>query len=763
MREGLLSKIMPIAKSVNIVCAYHGKARSIDKPTHFAVPMLSRNVSQRRYRVSLLQQPSPSNNLVTLQQPSFSSIFKPFITSPVQNIAFAFLSVVRIVGKRFAPKDRGQSQLAEGSETKSSRIKYMGRSRKPRPEMVNTEDHLWDTIYIVLQPPLDLNLPTTIDLPEPLYPFQIEGVCFLTKTHPGALLADDMGLGKTVQTIVALRCLFQSAEIERALVVCRLSNLRHWEAEFKKWAPLLRLSVCYGLFETREQQWQMPAHVYLTTYDVIREDIEVINSLDGLGYKSSFDVITLDEISNIKNASAKRSQAIKKLTKRQGWGLSGTPVENSLNDLFSIFGFLNPDLFRNVSIEAEDDIKNKLKNYMLRRRKADVLQDLPPKICHDVWVDLTPTQRRAYEQAYTTGVVELRRGMELQKVTTQHILSLLTRLKQICNIEPRTHDSGKLEWLEDNLEEMTVDGKFLIFSQYKDEGIYAIYHHLTQQERRENQLLRDEQVLMYSGDLSQTQRATAESQFNADPESKALLLTFGAGAHGLNLQAANYVVLFDHWWNPAVMQQAEDRAHRLGQKRRVIVYRLWIKDTVEERIYEILQRKRDLYDHVIDSLAVKGVGDSGLTERELFSLFDLEPPHRDRQNGHKWTVEDLLSLEPRDFEDLTARLWEAMDFETHTTPGSADEGIDVIAIKDDPDNPQRIAIQCKRHRNPVGRPDAQRLIGAISGDPRYNEAILIGVSGFTQQCREYGRHQGQLRLLDGQRLCDMLNDIELKQ
>ena len=476
---------------------------------------------------------------------------------------------------------------------------------------------------MLLQPPLNLELPRMVNLPSPLYPFQIEGIDFLTRTRPGALLADDMGLGKTVQTIVALRLLFQSGAIDRALVVCRLSNLRQWEYECQRWAPLLRVSVCYGnSFESRERRWKHPAHIYLTTYDTVRADIHAVSAMDKLGHRNDYGVVVLDEISAIKNIAAKRSRAVRSLKRGVAWGLSGTPIENRVEDLYSIFYFLHPTLYGTRPYLSNSQVRERLRPYMLRRRKQDVLDQLPPKVCHDVWIDLTPAQRTAYDIAFHQGVVELREGQELHKVTVQHVLALLGRLKQICNIDPRTRSSAKLDWLDENIEDMTDgDDKLLVFSQYKGSGVAEITARAMK-----NSGLGPAGVETYTGDLSQSQRQTVLDRFANEPAKKALVLTYGAGAMGLNLQSANYVLLFDHWWNPAIMGQAEDRAHRIGQCKTVMSYRLWVADTVEERIYRILEAKRQLYDEVIDSLAEEGIGGTGLTEKELFSIFGLDPP-----------------------------------------------------------------------------------------------------------------------------------------
>lgn len=476
----------------------------------------------------------------------------------------------------------------------------------------------WDELRLMLAPPLNLEFPEKLPLPSKLYDFQVSGVEFLSDEKRGALLADDMGLGKTVQSIVALQILFQQGVAARALVVCRLSNLAHWEKEFQRWAPLLRMAVCHGNKHQRHETWEMPAHVCLTTYGTLRSDLEMVNDLDRKGRSATFDVAILDEISAIKNSSAKRSQAAKKLDNHIGWGLSGTPIENDVTDVKSIFDFLVPNLFPSADELHPQLARDLIGPYMLRRRKSDVLDDLPDMVRNPVWIDLTPEQQRRYDQAQKEGVLELQNELGRQRLAITHIFALLGRLKQICNIDPVSGTSGKLNWLADNLPEMTADGNVLIFSQYKDQGIYAI-----QEDLESDGNLSPDQIRTYSGDLSQVHRREVIDEFNDDPEMRVLLLTYGAGAMGLNLQAANYVVAFDHWWNPAIIRQAEDRAHRIGQDQTVFSYRLWVRNTIEDRIYEILENKKALYDEVIDAQASEGAGKTALTEDELYSLFDL--------------------------------------------------------------------------------------------------------------------------------------------
>lgn len=615
------------------------------------------------------------------------------------------------------------------------------------------EEHLWETIYLLLQPPLDLRLPKYIDLPHKLLPHQPAGIEFLAKTRPGALLGDDMGLGKTVQAIVALRLLMQQGVVRRALVVCPTSVLRQWVGEFEQWAPLLRCLVAYGERDTRRRSWGLDTHVVLTTYATLREDIDVIVDRTKREPGFRFDVVILDEITNVKNPGSQQSQAARKLPRERAWGLSGTPLENREDDIIAEFDFLHPQLFKGRAHMTTDEVRDAIKPYFLRRRKQDVLEELPDLIHSDTWVELTPQQETTYRRALEEGVVELRKKGE--SVTVQHVFALLGKLREISNIDPATGASAKIEWLLDRLDGLgPASDKVLVFSNYIESGVDAIAGRLP-----------TEMVLSYTGRTTPAQREKVLQQFRTDPTKQVLLLTYGAGGLGLNLQCANYVVLFDHWWNPARNKQAIDRAHRLGQEHDVVIaYSLWAQTEVEERIFEILERKRRLFEFVIDSQAVAGIEGTGLTEEELFGVFDLVPaPRRRSQDGRQRPVspETLLGLEPVAFERLVGDVWRAMGYEVVVTQPSADSGIDVIASKGHGPNAEHIAIQCKNHRYPVGRPDAQKFIGATHAS-HYSKVILVATSGFTAECIRYAEENGILNLIDGKELCEWMHQFSVE-
>jgi superfamily II DNA or RNA helicase len=605
---------------------------------------------------------------------------------------------------------------------------------------------IWDLILPLLQPPVLLDLRNVVHLPSPLYGYQIDGVRFLLD-HESALLGDDMGTGKTVQSIVAMRILFQTGKIKSALIVCPLSVMRNWDRELEKWAPTLSPTVVRGPVNVREACWRNPAHVWLTTYDTLRNDTGFLNGMMrravDAGNGLNFDLVVLDEVQKIKNPSSGIAQAVRQLKARVRWGLSGTPIENRIEDVAAIFAFLKPGALR---LEGLDPTATRIviAPYFLRRRKADVLPDLPAKINNETWLPLEGEQRRAYESAERDGIVYLKELGE--RVTVQHVLALLTRLKQLCNVDLQSGESAKLEWLKENVEDIIESGdKALIYSQYLDSGVKWLEDAISQFS-----------PLSYTGSLSDRERAKVLDAFVKRDDARILLMTRSGGL-GLNLTVANYVVHVDHWWNPATGAQAEDRVHRIGQAKKVFVYHLWSENTVEERIYRILEKKRRLYEEVIDALS--NVQGSGLSEEELFGLFGLQRPGRTREAGEP-PISDtasLLAISPENFEVLVGTLYKRLGYGVRMTQRSRDGGIDLIVTREMDGVSLKLAIQCKRFASPVGVEYARELLGVVNHDATITKGILVSASTFTEECRHFCESNGQLELMDGATLIRLIN------
>jgi SNF2 family DNA or RNA helicase len=459
-----------------------------------------------------------------------------------------------------------------------------------------------DRLLYVLQPPLEALLAgKQVKLPFPPYPYQIQGIAFLMPRH-AALLADEMGLGKTIQVIVALRLLFGAGLIRRVLVICPKPLVVNWARELRTWAEDLPFEVIGGDTETRRAMWRVSnCPLKLVNYELLTRDAAELAD-----ERVRFDVVVLDEAQRIKSRDSKTAQAARTIRRDRSWAMTGTPVENRIDDLVNIFEFLDPG---RIPPETPAKMLPELtRDCVLRRTKEEAAPDMPPRIYRDAFPELTPEQREAYALAEKEGVVHLN---ELgDTITVQHVFELVMRLKQICNFDPRTGKSAKLERLQADLAEVAESGrKAIVFSQWV-EPLETLA-----------EALREFGPLLYHGKVPQRDREPTLDLFKRDPRRHVLLMSYGTGSVGLNLQFTNYVFLFDRWWNPAVEDQAINRAHRLGQKEPVFVTRFVTPNTIEGRIAEVLEKKRELFNELIGQ---NGPPPSlGLTEEDVFGLFDI--------------------------------------------------------------------------------------------------------------------------------------------
>lgn len=549
---------------------------------------------------------------------------------------------------------------------------------------------LFQLLLPILMPPLDKFLTDQTLFPENAKPrpYQFEGIKFL-KENNSALLGDEMGLGKTIQAIVAIRLLLQKGMIKNALVVCPLSLVGNWKKEFEKWAPELAVTKVRGTRDLRKLLWKSPFNIYITTYETLREDID-----NNFITSSNFSLVVLDEIQKIKNPETKIYKALNKLQPNYRWGLSGTPLENKLEDVISIFGFLKPDLRFHFQINPFR-VKETIKPYFLRRRICDVEVDLPEKINQDYWFDLNDLQQIAYDKAYAEAKVDIQGRKTIDRM---HVFSWINKLKLICNEEEISGDSCKKDFLIDQLESIPQDEKVIVFSQFPEKTLRKLL--IT---------LEPYAPAMYSGKDSSDKRDEILQQFMENESPRILLASLKAGGVGINLQRANRVFHFDHWWNPAVTKQAEGRAHRSGQKKTVFVYDLFTNGTIEEKIYQILSSKQELFDMVIDDLSTSA-STTQITDEELYGLFDLKPPtsiktpnvinHNENQITNPEDIKlKIGALDPSGFERLIGKLFSRKGYEVEIVGGARDGGVDVKARGTTRAGMENINIQCKHYFN----------------------------------------------------------------
>ncbi|WP_433353945.1 SNF2-related protein [Micromonospora saelicesensis] len=462
-----------------------------------------------------------------------------------------------------------------------------------------------------------------------LRPYQQRGLAwlaFLRSLGLGGVLADDMGLGKTVQLLALLAG--DSPEAGPTLLVCPMSLVGNWQREAARFTPGLRVHVHHGAERARGAEFTAAAHgadLVLTTYSVAARDAADLAGID-------WHRVVVDEAQAIKNASTRQAEAVRALPARQRVAVTGTPVENRLADLWSIMQFANPGLLgpaatfrkrfaepieRHGDAEAAERLRRITGPFVLRRLKTDssIISDLPEKLEMEVLCNLTAEQAALYRVVVDDMLarIETSDGIERRGL----VLATMTRLKQVCNHpaqllrdgSPLEGRSGKLARLTEILEEVLAAGeRALLFTQYAEFGA-MLRGHLSARFGRE--------VLFLHGGLGKAERDALVQRFQSAEGPPLFVLSLKAGGTGLTLTAANHVVHVDRWWNPAVEDQATDRAFRIGQRRRVQVRKFVCAGTVEEKVAALIADKRSLAERVV------GTGEQWITELSTGQLRDL--------------------------------------------------------------------------------------------------------------------------------------------
>ncbi len=467
-----------------------------------------------------------------------------------------------------------------------------------------------DRLSYILQPPIEsmLNLPT-LEMPFEPFPYQRQGIAFLYGAQ-FAVLADEMGLGKTMQAITTIRLLLRTGEVRNVLLVCPKPLITNWQREFSLWAPEVNVQTIDGSPARRKWIWQLDnIPVRLANYELLNRDREYYDCTPSQGGQM-FDLVVLDESQRIKNHGNATAQAARAIPRRRNWAMTGTPVENSQEDLVGIFEFLSEGFLQSGLKPSE--VSKVVGEHILRRTKDKVLTELPPKLVCDTPLELAAEQWETYKMAEEDGVLRLNEMGD--SVSIPQVFELILRLKQICNFDPATGESSKLERLEADLEEVAASGrKAIVFSQWV-ETLFTLKRHLSRFG-----------IAEYHGQIPSRHRDDMIRLFKEDKNTHVILMSYGAGSVGLNLQFAEYVFLFDRWWNPAVEDQAINRAHRIGAAGPVTVTRFISTNTVEERIDRVLREKRELSELILSG--ARGVNHStGMSQEDIFGLFKLRVP-----------------------------------------------------------------------------------------------------------------------------------------
>ena len=435
------------------------------------------------------------------------------------------------------------------------------------------------------------------------------------------ILADDMGLGKTLQVLV-----FYEQYVSKdkpSLIVCPSSLMYNWMSEIEKFKIDVNAVCVTGMQEARKDIIKENYELYITTYDYLRRDVELYAPME-------FEYIILDEAQFIKNPKTKNAQSVKSLKSRHRLALTGTPIENGLSELWSIFDFLLPGYLYSLNyftknfekpIQMGDEkrksqLQKLVSPFILRRTKKQVLKDLPDKVEKDMWLNFSPEEKQLYLANLAQVNEQLQQQLELEKVDSILILAMMTRLRQIC-CEPRMlyenykGESTKFSMCLDLIETLKENGKkVLLFSSFT-----SIFDDFIEEFDR-----RGIKYHMITGAVDKKKRKEEVDDFQND-DSNVFLISLKAGGTGLNLTKAQAVIHFDPWWNVSAQNQATDRAYRIGQTKNVLVYQLLMKNTIEEKIYEMQKRKKEMSDLFVEN---SNGGISTLSKEELKDLFSMD-------------------------------------------------------------------------------------------------------------------------------------------
>ncbi len=523
--------------------------------------------------------------------------------------------------------------ISGGTIPKYRAIYFDSLKRKRYGDVIRT-NNLFDNLIASFNAYKDLDIDLSKKELSILRDYQLTGVKWLYNIYKcgfGGILADEMGLGKSIQLIYLIKLIVKENPSAKILIVAPTSLVYNWKKEFDKFGSELKYKV---LAENREQRLNdlnniFDINVLITTYGLVRNDIDKYSTM-------KFDLMAIDEAQNIKNNNAQMTRVIKGINSDVKVALTGTPLENSVMELWSIFDFIMPGYLANnkkfkslynikdvddESLRRLDSLNMQITYFILRRKKKDVVKELPDKIENNIYIDLGKTQKKLY----AAEVMKTRKEMDELMATEGFskarfkILQLLTRLRQIC-IDPSivfdNYDGGRAkidELIRVVLNAKENGHKVLVFTTYKTALDIALKE------------FSNNGISAYSidGSISSRKRMELVEKFNED-DTDVFIITLKAGGTGLNLTAATVVVHLDLWWNPQVENQATDRAHRIGQRDTVEVIRLIASGTIEERILELQEKKRKLADALIEGNMRSENQFSQLTEGDIQMLLSMD-------------------------------------------------------------------------------------------------------------------------------------------
>ena len=522
-----------------------------------------------------------------------------------------------------------ETLINEGVKVPAYRALYLNKLLEEREALISERDKTYRSLIKNFQTIKDADYEEPDGFKGVLRPYQVYGFKWLKTLSAagfGGILADEMGLGKTLQAIALMESLKDDGVSDPDLVVCPASLVYNWQEEIKRFSPKLKSCVLSGTAGVRKEELEKlkkktksSPDIYITSYDSLRKDITLYEKLN-------FNVVILDEAQYIKNQKAGMTKAVKVLKGTHRFAMTGTPIENRLAELWSIFDFLMPGFlygynefskrYETPIAKAKDpvaaeNLKNMVRPFILRRLKSEVLKDLPDKLEEIRYVRFEEDQRKIYDGQ----VVKLKKIIQSSDSNNEdkiRILAELTKLREICCdpsllFEDYNGESAKRKGCIDLINSAISGGhRMLVFSQFKS------MLELLEEDLKENGI----SYYMITGSTPKELRVRMVHDFN-EGDVPVFLISLKAGGTGLNLTGADVVIHYDPWWNLAAQNQATDRAHRIGQKNTVTVYKMIMKDTIEEKILDLQEAKKDLADAILEG---EGKSLFALSSEELLGL-----------------------------------------------------------------------------------------------------------------------------------------------
>jgi hypothetical protein len=662
---------------------------------------------------------------------------------PVPGSLFDPLSGVEAVGGQYVPRP---TRPQPGAPPLPRAYQLVEREGKPAAGSIPGPLDILRP-YLEPAPAMDEEGTVYLGFPQALRPYQREAVrVFLA--HTGFLLADDPGTGKTVAACAALQTLFQIGQVRRVLIVCLEGGRRHWAQHLSDWAPGLLVTAVRGNPDVRLVDWRSPAHVYLTEYPTLGEDLES-QALSGSFLE--FDLVILDDAQALHRRARQPQLALDRLQAKRRWALAGS-LPRQADEWLSIFSFLTPERTSGGADATLPALTRRFLPHTSRRSKAEVASQLPRWTRQEIWVELDARQRQSYD---ATLLEERRRLADLGgAITRSHIEAAIDGLKRACNFAPGSLDGAKVRPLINLVEDIvSAGGKIVLFSQYRQDGL----------DRLQRVLEAFGTVLLVSGADEET-RGRSLRLFREDARRHVLLTDYDLRPEGGPLNEAAYMVHFDHGWNSAVRRRAELRLHPdPGPSTPTTVYEFWTADTIEERLHIMLAERAMLPDDLPVDIRPAHLEDRLDSDDWLQAILEVpsrppeaalsvvpvpaarQPPSREMQR------EQMANLTPEGLLAGATQLMLVLGFpETQIVRGPEEGGGDLLAWRKGEGGEGRVLVRCVQAQKDVGVGEGRALLAALEARADCSAAYLVSTTDFTSSCNKLADESaGRLSLVSG--------------